>query len=199
MSMGAVQTPEVWGTDVENSCWNVLNQRIHLTMALGTTCISNRWSRVVCKKFRQWAYRTTSHDRSLFSGFCSAAVNSLGFPHCDLYSRYHRQKPQQWSRGKRVWFMRHGPPGNFNMDNWEYLRHFSYAMDWLRWPFLLASSLTQPQSAWHLRLETHKTSRLQDRSIMIRWSYAKYSYNRRLQARATKNRRSRWPSLEQLF
>jgi len=40
--------------------------------------------------------------------------------------------------------MHDGPPGYFNTDERGYLRHFSYAMDWVWWPFLLASRLTQP-------------------------------------------------------
>jgi hypothetical protein len=51
---------------------------LHLTLQLGRSCVSSSCTRIIGKKFRQWAQRTTPGNRSLVSGFSNAVLQSLG-------------------------------------------------------------------------------------------------------------------------
>jgi hypothetical protein len=48
--------------------------------AVWQVSISSSFTRIIGKKFRQWAQRTTPGDRSVVSGFSNAVPQSLGFP-----------------------------------------------------------------------------------------------------------------------
>jgi hypothetical protein len=83
---------EVLGSGLEYGCWHTVNR--HTPSLARHTCISHRscisssFTRIIGKKFRQCAQRTTPGNRILVGSFSSAVLQSLGSPaSCSTHMR----------------------------------------------------------------------------------------------------------------